>query len=92
MQVDAALRVSGCDIFRREHWVSSIRPVLIRVLGHEDSTKPEWVGTYQRVVAKLWSLLSEQERSEYNRMAEEENKGHASRENKIAYALEHSDQ
>ena len=87
MQIEATLRVSGCDIFRRERWLSSIRPVLVRVLGHEDSTKPEWVGTYKRVVAKLWSLLSEEERSEYEKMATEENKGNASRENKIAYVL-----
>ena len=84
MQVEATLRVSGCDIFRRERWITSIRPVLVRVLGHEDSTKPEWVGTYKRVVSTLWNLLSEDERSEYDKMAEEENKGHASRENKIA--------
>ena len=84
MQVEATLRVSGCDIFRCERWITSIRPVLVRVLGHEDSTKPEWVGTYKRVVSTLWNLLSEDERSEYDKMAEEENKGHASRENKIA--------
>ena len=87
MQIEATLRVSGCDIFRRERWLSSIRPVLVRVLGHEDSTKPEWVGTYKRVVAKLWNLLTEEERSEYERMAKEENEGHASRENKIACVL-----
>ena len=84
MQIEATLRISGCDIFRRERWVTSIRPVLVRVLGHEDSTKPEWVGTYKRVVSTLWNLLSESERSQYDKMAEEENKGHASRENKIA--------
>ena len=87
MQIEVTLRVSGCDIFCRERWLSSIRPVLVPVLGHEDSTKPEWVGTYQHVVTKLWSLLSEEERSEYEKMAKEENKGNASRENKIAYVL-----
>ena len=84
MQIEATLRDSGCDILRRERWVSSIRPVLLRVLGHEDRTKPEWVGTYKRVVSTLWNLLSEDERSEYDQIAQEENKGHASRENKIA--------
>ena len=85
MQTEATLRVSGRDIFRRERWISSIRPVLVRILGHEDSTKPEWVGTYKRVVAKLWTLLSEDEVAQYEKMAEEENRGHASRENKIAF-------
>ena len=33
MQIEATLRISGCDIFRRERWVTSIRPVLVRVLG-----------------------------------------------------------
>ena len=85
MQTEATLRVSGRDIFRRERWISSIRPALVRILGHEDSTKPEWVGTYKRVVAKLWNLLSEDEVAQYEKMAEEENRGHASRENKIAF-------
>ena len=85
MQTEATLRVSGRDIFRRERWISSIRPALVRILGHEDSTKPEWVGTYKRVVAKLWTLLSEDEVAQYEKMAEEENRGHASRENKIAF-------
>ena len=84
MQIEATLRVSGCDIFRRERWLSTIRPALVRILGHEDSTKPDWVGTYKRVLKTLWHLLPEEEQEEYNRMAEEENKGHASRENKIA--------
>ena len=83
MQIEATLRVSGRDIFRREHWLSSIRPVLVRILGHEDSTKPEWVGTYKRVVSTLWNLLSDEEKVQYDKMAEDENKGHASRENKI---------
>ena len=83
MQIEATLRVSGRDIFRHEHWLSSIRPVLVRILGHEDSTKPEWVGTYKRVVSTLWNLLSDEEKVQYNKMAEDENKGHASRENKI---------
>ena len=87
MQIEATLRVSGRDIFRRERWLSSIRPALVRILGHEDSTKPEWVGTYKRVVATLWNLLSEDEKAQYDKMAEEENKGHASRENKIAFVL-----
>ena len=87
MRIEATLRVSGCDIFRRERWTSSICPVLVRVLGHEDSTKPEWVGTYKRVVARLWNLLSPEERSEYERIAQDENNGHASRENKIAYVF-----
>lgn len=85
MQIEATLRVSGCDIFRRERWSSTIRPVLIRILGHEDSTKPEWVGTYKRVLKAMWDCLPESEREEYDKVAEEENKGHGSRENKIAY-------
>ena len=72
MQIEATLRVTGCDIFRRERWLSSVRPVLVRILGHEDNTKPEWVGTYKRVVATLWNLLSEDEKAQYNKMAEEE--------------------
>ena len=84
MQIGATLRVSGRDIFRHEHWLSSIRPVLVRILGHEDSSKPKWVGTYKRVVSTLWNLLSEEERVQYDKTAEQENKGHASRENKIA--------
>ena len=87
MQTEATLRVSGRDIFRRERWLSSVRPVLVRILGHEDNTKPEWVGTYKRVVATLWNLLSDDEKAQYDKMAEEENKGHASRENKIAFVL-----
>ena len=90
MQIEATLRVSGRDIFRRERWLSSIRPALVRILGHEDSTKPEWVGTYKRVVSTLWNLLAEEERAEYDRKAENENKGNASRENKIALVLNSS--
>ena len=87
MQIEATLRVSACDIFRRERWLSSVRPALVRILGHEDNTKPEWVGTYKRVVATLWNLLSDDEKGQYEKMAEEENKGHASRENKIAFVF-----
>lgn len=79
------LRVHGQDMFRRATWESTIRPAVVKALGHSNSRDKGWIGMVQKVVGLQWSCLSDEERKKYDLEAKETNQQNASREKKIAY-------
>lgn len=81
------LRVYGQDMFRREKWECTIRPAVIKALGHSNSRDKDWIGMVQKVVGRQWSSLSKEERGKYDLEAKKTNEQNSSRENKIQYVV-----
>ena len=77
------LRVHGIDMFRQDRWESTIRPAVVKTLGHDNNRSKEWIGTVKKIEGSLWRGLSEQEKEAYEHRAKEINEKNGSREHKI---------
>ena len=84
--ISVELRVHGIDMFREEQWDTTIRPAVLKTLGHDDNRSKEWIGTVKKVQGSLWHGLDDEERKRYERQAKETNEKNGSREHKITYA------
>ena len=81
--ISVELRVHGIDMFREDKWESTIRPAVVKSLGHDNNLSKEWIGTVKRVQGALWHGLSDDEKGGYERQAKETNEKRGSREHKI---------
>ena len=81
--VAVELRVHGIDMFREEKWESTIRPAVVKALGHDNNLSKEWIGNVKKVQGRLWHALRDEERGMYERRAKERNEKNGSREQKI---------
>ena len=71
--ISVELRVHGIDMFREEQWDTTIRPAVLKTLGHDDNRSKEWIGTVKKVQGSLWHGLDDEERKRYERQAKETN-------------------
>ena len=81
--ISVELRVHAIDMFREDKWESTIRPAVVKSLGHDNNLSRDWIGTVKKVQGSLWHGLTDEEKAKYERQAKEANGKNGSRSHKI---------
>lgn len=81
------VKTTAKKLFHQENFATVIRPEVVKELGEHNSNNPLWVGMTKKKSALAWAALSLVKKQQYEKRAQEINKGELAREEKAAYVI-----
>ena len=83
--------MTGRRLFHREQWEATIKPKVIDRMkkkypkGPFTAKHPKWLKVMRKVESRMWLVLPQQQRDDYDKRAEEISKGDQTKEAKAEY-------
>lgn len=86
-RIEKPLEITARQLFHEEKWPTVIKPLVISILGTDDSNHPQWLKTMQLEEKREWLDQSPEGRANYKAKARAINNGTQSQEAKSLYVI-----
>lgn len=83
--VNKNFQTTARKLFHDDHWLTVIRPKVVKKLKEDNSSNPYWLSTMKKVERKLWKRCKVKE--VYEQRAKEINEGRLAAQAKAEYVL-----